>query len=112
MLQDISTASLKETYTGFRPHLVDALSDGQTCQFLLTQLTSSLMKEKMTFGGASGLSFLEALGLEEEPHLLVPLVSAMSRVEQLQALAEEMSTELRSKQGMHVNNYCVWLTCV
>ena len=33
--------------------------------------------------------------------LLVPLVSAMSGVEQLQTLAEKMNSILRSKQGMH-----------
>ena len=49
---------------------------------------------------ATGSSFLKTLGLEEEPHLLVPLVSAMSRVKQLQTLAEEMSALMTDKQGI------------
>ena len=53
----------------------------------------------MTSSKVTGSSFLKTLGLEEEPHLLVPLVSAMSGVEQLQTLAENMSAVLRSKQG-------------
>ena len=60
----------------------------------------------MASSKVTGSSFLKTLGLEEEPHLLVPLVSAMSGVEQLQTLAENMSSVLRPKQGtilyMHV----------
>ena len=55
----------------------------------------------MTTSKVTGSSFLKTLGLEEEPHLLVPLVSAMSGVEQLQTLAEKMNNSLRSKQGIH-----------
>ena len=47
----------------------------------------------------SGRSFLETLGLEKEPRVLVPLVNAMSGIEQLQTLAEEMFFVMRSKQG-------------
>ena len=39
--------------------------------------------------------------LEEEPHLLVPLVSAMSGVKQLQTLAGEISATMKSNQGIH-----------
>ena len=53
----------------------------------------------MTSSKVTGSSFLKTLGLEEEPHLLVPLVSAMSGVEQLQTLAGEMTAVMRSKQG-------------
>ena len=48
----------------------------------------------------TGSSFLNTLGLEEEPHLLVPLVSAMSRVEKLQTLAEEINM---LKQGTYMH---------
>ena len=101
MLQDISTASLKEIYTDFYHHLVDVLSDEQTCS-LLTQLPSYLTKKITSSTAAttcSGRSFLETLGLEKEPRVLVPLVNAMSGIEQLQTLAEEMFFVMRSKQG-------------
>ena len=58
----------------------------------------------MTSSKVTGSSFLKTLGLEEEPHLLVPLVSAMSGVEQLQTLAENMNSTLRSKKGKHDSN--------
>ena len=59
----------------------------------IAQLTSSTV---------TGSSFLKTFGLEEEPHLLVPLVSAMSRVEQLQTLAGEISATMRFNQGMAI----------
>ena len=76
--------------------LVEAVSNEHTCQYLLTQLSSpALISEEkiaqLTSSKVTGSSFLKTLGLEEEPHLLVPLVSAMSRVEQIQTLAEKMS---------------------
>ena len=90
-------------YTDFYHHLVEAVSDDHTCLSLLTQLGSGsglISKEKiaqLSSSKVTGSSFLKTLGLEEEPHLLVPLVSAMSQVEQLQTLAEEMAAQL--KQG-------------
>ena len=96
-------------YTDFYHRLVVAVSDEHTCQSLLTQLSSpALISEKkiaqLISSKITGSSFLKTLGLEEEPHLLVPLVSAMSGVEQLQTLAENMSAVLRSKQG----TYCTY----
>ena len=103
MFQDIPTASLKEVYTDFYHGLVEAVSDEHTCQSLLTQLSSfTLTTEKiaqLTSSKVTGSSFLKTLGLEEEPHLLVPLVSAMSGVEQLQTLAEKMDSKLHTRQG-------------
>ena len=92
-------------YTDFYHRLVEAVSDEHTCQSLLTQLSSSALisEEKiaqLTSSKVTGSSFLKTLGLEEEPHLLVPLVSAMSGVEQLQTLAGEVSAML--KQGMYM----------
>ena len=55
----------------------------------------------MTSSKVTGSSFLKTLGLEEEPHLLVPLVSAMSGVEKLLTLTGEMTDTLRLKQGMY-----------
>ena len=83
-------------YTNFYHRLVEAVSDEHTCQSLLTQLNSSALisEEKiaqLSSSKVTGSSFLKTLGLEEDPHLLVPLVSAMSRVEQMQTLAEKMS---------------------
>ena len=91
-------------YTDFYQHLVEAVSDEHTCQSLLTQLScpALISEEKiaqLTSSKVTGSSFLKTLGLEEEPHLLVPLVIAMSGVKLLQTLAGEMSTLLRSKQG-------------
>ena len=106
LFQDIPVVSLKEVYTDFYHRLVEAVSDEHTCQSLLTQFSSSALisDEKISQLSSSkvtGSSFLKTLGLEEEPHLLVPLISAMSQVEQLQTLAEEMNSNLRSrsKQG-------------
>ena len=106
VFQDIPTASLKEVYTDFYHRLVEAVSDEHTCQSLLTQLSSSALisEEKiaqLTSSKVTGSSFLKTLGLEEEPHLLVPLVSAMSGVEQLQILAEKMDIKLHTRQGMY-----------
>ena len=50
---------------------------------------------QLSSSDVTGSLFLKTLGLEEEPHLLVPLVSAMSQVEQLQTLAEKMTAELK-----------------
>ena len=104
LFQDIPVVSLKEVYTDFYHRLVEAVSDEHTCQSLLTQLSSTTLisKEKiarLSSSKVTGSSFLNTLGLEEEPHILVPLVSAMSQVEQLQTLAREMNSNLRSKQG-------------
>ena len=91
-------------YADFYHRLVETVSDEHTCQSLLTQLSypALISEEKITQltpSRASGRSFLKTLGLEEEPHLLVPLVIAMSGVKQLQTLAGEMSAVLISKQG-------------
>ena len=91
-------------YIDFYHRLVEAVSDEHTCQSLLTQLSSSALisGEKITQLSSSkvtGSSFLNTLGLEEEPHLLVPFVSAMSQDKRLQTLAGEMNSNLRSKQG-------------
>ena len=97
--KDIPTASLKGVYTDFYHRLVEAVSDEHTCQSLLTQLSSfTLISDdkiaQLSSSKVTGNSLLKILGLEEDPHLLVPLVSAMSRVEQMQTLAEKMSAML------------------
>ena len=99
-------------YTDFYHRLIEAVSDEHTCQSLLTQLSSSALisEEKiaqLTSSKVIGSAFLKTLGLEEEPHLLVPLVSAMSGVEQLQTLAGEISATMRSKQSMY--SVCIHL---
>ena len=107
-LKDIPTASLKEVYTCFYHRLVEAVSDEHTCQSLLS--SSALISEniaQLTSSKVTGSSFLKTLGLEEEPHLLVPLVSAMSGVEQLQTLAGEISATMRSNQGMAILCLCI-----
>ena len=107
--KDIPT--LKKIYTDFYHGLVEAVSDEHTCHSLLTQLSySALISDEkiaqLSSSNVTGSSFLKTLGLEEEPHLLVPLVSAMSQVEQMQTLAEEVNSALRSKQGT-----CMTYTC-
>ena len=105
LFQDIPTASLKEVYTDFYHRLVEVVSDEHTCQSLLTQLISSsalISEEKisqLTSSKVTGSSFLKTLGLEEDSRILVPLVSAMSGVEQLQTLAEKMDSKLHTRQG-------------
>ena len=88
--------------------MVEGVSDERTCQSLLTQFSSSALisEEKiaqLSSSKVTGSSFLKTLGLEEEPHILVPLVNAMSRVEQMQTLAENMSTAMKPKQGIHMH---------
>ena len=88
--------------------MVEAVSDEHTCQSLLTQFSSSALisEEKiarLSSSKGTGSSFLNTLGLEEEAHLLVPLVNAMSRVEQIQTLAEKMTTAMKPKQGIHMH---------
>ena len=100
--------TLKKIYTDFYHRLVEAVSDEHTCQSLLIQLSSSaLISEKIaqqvSSSKVTGSSFLKTLGLEEEHHLLVPLVSAMSQVEQLQTLAKEMATELKKGKCSHMH---------
>ena len=97
---------LKEIYINSYHLLVEAVSDEHTCQSLLTQLSSSALisEEKiarLTSSKVTGSLFLKTLGLEEKPHLLVPLVSAMSvdgRVVFPSTLEEEVRT----------NTYCMY----
>ena len=120
LFQDIPAVSLKKIYTDFYHRLVEAVSDEHTCQSLLTQLSSSaLISEKKIaqLSVVTGSSFLKTLGLEEEPHLLVPLVSAMSQVEQLQTLAGEMTAQLKQGTYIHMHTRLFFLmqfilTCV
>ena len=109
---------LKEVYGAYYHQMVGAVSDEQVCQSLVDQLRLSAVipDEKiaqLSSSKVTGSSFLKTLGLEEETHLLVPLVSAMSRVEQLQTLAKEMTTVL--KQGtcthMHGSMLIACFTC-
>lgn len=66
----------------------------------------------MSSSKVTGSSFLKTLGLEEDYHLLVPLVSAMSGVEQLGTLAEKMSAVLKSKQGSYIQPTCIAIIIV
>ena len=60
---------------------------------------------------ASGRSFLNVLGVEEEPHLVTVLMEKMSAVKQLQTLSEDMSGWLSgSKQGIAL--VCVLVMCL
>ena len=91
-------------YSAFYHQLVGAISDEQVCQSLSTQLRSSAVipEEKISqliSSRASGSSFLNILGVDEQPGLVAVLVKSMSAVEQLQTLASEMSAVLRSKQS-------------
>ena len=58
---------------------------------------------------ASGSSFLNILGVEEQSGLVTVLIKSMSAVEQLQTLASEMNDLLRSKQStlLIISDCCV-----
>ena len=95
---------LKKVYSAFYHQLVGAISDEQVCQSLSIQLRSSAVipEEKivqLTSSRASGSSFLNILGVEEQSGLVAVLIKSMSAVEQLQTLASEMNDLLRSKQS-------------
>ena len=91
---------MKKIYTDFYHRLVEAVSDEHTRQSLLTVLIScsgTLSEKKiaqLSSSKVTGSSFLNTLGLEEQPRLLAPLVFAMTQVEQLQTLSEEMAAQL------------------
>ena len=91
---------MKKIYTDFYHRLVEAVSDEHTRQSLLTVLIScsgTLSEKKiaqLSSSKVTGSSFLNTLGLEEQPRLLAPLVFAMTQVEQLQTLSEEMAPQL------------------
>ena len=106
---------LKEVYSAFYHQLVGAISDEQVCQSLSTQLRSSAVipEEKISqliSSRASGSSFLNILGVEEQSGLVAVLIKSMSAVEQLQTLAREMNDFLRSKQGIAI--WLCFLLCV
>ena len=99
----------KEIYQEFFPQLIDAFSDDQTHRSLVSELYSRSLiseEEKGTRMSSTlppktrGSSLLKVLGVEEKPHLLTELITAMMGVEELQPLAEEMSAQLsKTKQG-------------
>ena len=106
---------LKEVYSAFYHQLVDAISDEQVCQSLSIQLRLSAVipEEKISqliSSRASGSSFLNILGVEEQSDLVAVLIKSMSAVEQLQTLAREMNDFLRSKQGIAI--WLCFLLCV
>ena len=85
--------------------LVDAISDEQVCQSLSTStaLVSCDTRGRrisLISSRASGSSFLNILGVEEQSglHWYSPVSLSMSVVEQLQTLAEKMNSTLRSEQ--------------
>ena len=105
---------LKEVYSAFYHRLVGAITDVQVCQSLSAQLRSSAVipEEKISClvsSRASGSSFLNILGVEEQSGLVAVLIKAMSAVEQLQTLASEMNDLLRSKQStlLIISDCCV-----
>ena len=105
---------LKKVYSAFYHQLVGAISDVQVCQSLSTQLCSSAVipEEKIVqliSSRASGSSFLNILGVEEQSGLVTVLIKSMSAVEQLQTLASEMNDLLRSKQStlLIISDCCV-----
>ena len=110
-------SKLKQLYTEFYHQLVEAVSDPDTCHSLTTQLhsTSLLSEEKkamLSSSVASGRSFLNVLGVEEEPHLVTVLMEKMSAVKELQTLSEDMSDWLNgSKQGIAAL-VCVLVMCL
>ena len=97
----------KRKYQEFFPQLIDAYSDDQIHNSVVSVLYSrSLITEEektqllMSSIRAGASSLLMPLGVEEKPRLLTERILAEMRVEKLQALAEEMSIQLRkSKQG-------------
>ena len=108
---------LKEVYSAFYHQLVDAISDEQVCESLSAQLRSSAVipEEKISqliSSRASGSSFLNILGVEEQSGLVAVLIKSMSAVEQLQTLASEMNDMLSSKQSTLNDFYITCLPCV
>ena len=90
--------------------LHQAFSNDQTHHTLVNQIYhKSLISEEEKKAQLSSVqppkekasSLLKVMGVEEKPHLLTELFTAVMEVEELQPLAEEMSVQLnKTKQGI------------
>ena len=97
---------LKEVYDAFYHQLVGAISDEQVCQSLVDRLRLSAVipDEKISqliSSRASGSSFLNILGVEENSSLVAVLIKSLTGVESLQTLASEMNDWMTSIQGSY-----------
>ena len=99
----------KELYSQFFHPLFESLCNEQVYSSLVDQLVSmSLISEadklKETLLGSTqhpklqAISLLEVLNIEEKPHLLMKLIKAMEKVEELKGLADEMLTQYKANE--------------
>ena len=100
---------LQKVYHEFHHQLVDVLSDRDTHHSIVSKLhtraviSQEVMVAQMSSTGGSdrGSSLLTVLDLEDKPHKLRELITAMMEEENMRPLAEEMTAMLnKTDQGM------------
>ena len=103
---------LQKVYHEFHHQLVDVLSDRDTHHSIVSKLhTRAVISQEVmvaqmsgsTAGSDRGSSLLTVLGLEDKPHKLRELITAMMEEGKVQSLAEEMAA-LLSKTEQGINN--------
>ena len=105
------TLVLQMVYHEFHHQLVDVLSDRDTHHSIVSKLhTRAVISQEVmvaqktqssTAGSDRGSSLLTVLGLEEKPHKLKELITAMMEEGKVQSLAEEMAALLsKTEQGI------------
>ena len=99
---------LQKVYQDFYHQLVDVLSDRDTHHSIVSKLhTRAVISQEVmlaqissTAGSDRGSSLLTVLGLDDKPHKLRELITAMVEEEKVHPLAEEMAALLsKSQQG-------------
>ena len=105
---------LQKVYHEFYHQLVDVLSNHDTHHSIVSKLhTRAVISQEVmvaqmngsTAGSDRGSSLLTVLGIEDKPHKLRELITAMMEEEKVRSLAEEMSALLikTTEQGIATN---------
>ena len=104
---------LQKVYHEFHHQLVDVLSDRDTHHSIVSKLhtraviTQEVMVAQMSgsiAGSDRGSSLLTVLGLEDKPHKLRELITAMMEEEKVRSLAKEITALLsKTEQGIVTN---------
>ena len=104
---------LQKVYHEFHHQLVDVLSDRDTHHSIVSKMhTRAVISQEVmvaqmsgsTAGSDRGSSLLTVLGLEDKPHKLRELITAMMEEGKVRSLAEEMAALLsKTEQGIATN---------
>ena len=101
--------NLRSLYNDFFARLIESLCDDQTHSSLVHQLASlSLIsetdKETQLSSAAQdprqrAVSLLVLLNIEEKPQHLIDLIRAMSNIDKMKSLVDEMTAEYKAMEG-------------